>query len=64
MVLVLKKTQKLHQRDLKMKNKEVIEKQQTEEEAVVSKREEVLLARKKRLQRQKIGNRPVPANLK
>ena len=47
-----------------MKNKEVIEKQQTEEEVVVSKREEVLLARKKRLQRQRIGSRPVPSALK
>ena len=34
------------------------------EEQVSSKRESVLLARKKRLQRQRIGNRPVPANLK
>ena len=34
------------------------------EEQVSSKRESVLLARKKRLQRQRIGNRPIPSNLK
>ena len=34
------------------------------EEQAISKREAILLAKKKRLQRQRIGNRPVPADLK
>ena len=42
----------------------VQEEHQSKEEKAISKREAILLARKKRLQRQKIGNRPVPANLK
>ena len=42
----------------------VQEEHQTEEEKAISKREAVLLARKKRLQRQRVGNRPVPTSLK
>ena len=42
----------------------VQEEHQTEEEKAVSKREAVLLAKKKRLQRQRIGSRPVPNTLK
>ena len=42
----------------------VQEEHQTEEEKAISKREAVLLARKKRLQRQRVGNRPVPSSLK
>ena len=42
----------------------VQEEHQTEEEKAISKREAVLLAKKKRLQRQRVGNRPVPTSLK
>ena len=42
----------------------VQEEHQSKEEKAVSKREAILLAKKKRLQRQKIGSRPVPASLK
>ena len=34
------------------------------EEQAISKREAILLAKKKRLQRQRIGNRPIPSSLK
>ena len=37
---------------------------ESSEEESISKREAILLAKKKRLQRQKIGSRPVPSNLK
>ena len=42
----------------------VQEEHQSEEEKAVSKREAMLLAKKKRLQRQRIGSRPVPNTLK
>ena len=42
----------------------VQEEHKSEEEKAISKREAVLLARKKRLQRQRVGNRPVPSSLK
>tara|TARA_B100001113_G_scaffold122699_1_gene100156 strand:- start:228 stop:401 length:174 start_codon:yes stop_codon:yes gene_type:complete len=42
----------------------VQEEHQSEEEKAVSKREAMLLAKKKRLQRQRIGSRPVPSALK
>jgi len=42
----------------------VQEEHKSEEEKAISKREAVLLARKKRLQRQRVGNRPVPTSLK
>ena len=42
----------------------VQEEHKSEEEKAISKREEILLAKKKRLQRQRIGSRPVPNTLK
>ena len=42
----------------------VQEEHQSEGEKAVSKREAMLLAKKKRLQRQRIGSRPVPSALK
>ena len=42
----------------------VQEEHKTEEEKAISKREAMLLAKKKRLQRQRIGSRPVPNTLK
>ena len=42
----------------------VQEEHKSEEEKAISKREAVLLAKKKRLQRQRVGNRPVPTSLK
>jgi len=58
-----------------MKNKETkiptsgaamynVQEENKSEEKVLSKREEILLAKKKRLQRQRIGSRPIPSNLK